>query len=55
MKNHWNSKLKKKISASKANSDNDDSKQLVFNSSKQAMKFPFPDSADKNDTQEDHT
>ncbi|KAF3621893.1 hypothetical protein FXO38_31615 [Capsicum annuum] len=54
VKNHWNSKLKKKFLAIKANSDND-SKQ-VFNSSKQEvyspMKFPFQfsswDSTDNN-------
>ncbi|MCE3051439.1 hypothetical protein HAX54_049831 [Datura stramonium] len=56
VKNHWNSKLKKKLSATKANFD--DSKQ-VFSSSKQAayspMKFPFPswDSADNNMVQND--
>lgn len=58
VKNHWNSKLKKKVSATKANFD--DRKQLVFNSSEQAMKFPLCpswDSADKNmvETDENHS
>ncbi|XP_055819312.1 transcription factor RAX1-like [Solanum dulcamara] len=58
VKNHWNSKLKKKVSATKANFD--DRKELVFNSSEQAMKFPlFPsrESADKNmvETDENHS
>ncbi|XP_060210482.1 transcription factor RAX1-like [Lycium barbarum] len=56
VKNHWNTKLKKKmLSATKANFDDDNSKE-VFNSSKQAayspMRFSFPswESADNDNT-----
>ncbi|XP_059318625.1 transcription factor MYB87-like [Lycium ferocissimum] len=56
IKNHWNTKLKKKmLSTTKANFDDDNSKE-VFNSSKQAayspMRFSFPswESADNDNT-----